>query len=97
MGRSPWGYKESDTTERLSTHNPQLIWEVTLGSTVEAGEVREEKKVASSLQLAPRRLQLPLHKDARNQWRTLWNGYPSHGAFRHQLLCLWDGRLESGS
>ena len=22
---------------------------------------------------------------------------PSHGAFRHQLLCLWDGRLESGS
>ena len=56
---------------------------------VGGGEVREEEKVASSLQLAPRRLQLPLHKDTRSQRRTLWNGYPSHGAFRHQLLCFW--------
>ena len=34
------------------TH-PQLIWEVILGSTIGGGAVREEEKVASSLQLAP--------------------------------------------
>ena len=51
--------------------------------------MREEEKVDSSLQLAPWRLQLHLRTDASSQRRTLWNGYLSHGAFRHQLLCLW--------
>lgn len=51
--------------------------------------MREEEKVASSLQLAPWRLQLHLRTDTSCPRRTLWNGYLSHGALRHQLLCLW--------
>lgn len=52
-------------------------------------EVREEGKAASSVQLAPWRLQFHLPRDAGGQWRALWKSYPSRGAFRHQLPCLW--------
>ena len=37
MGCSPWGHKESDTTERLSTHTHTHTQAITLGMNKQQG------------------------------------------------------------